>query len=169
MEHHSTQAKALAASTAPPQAPTSATGGSGSGGDATQGSSSTPPAKSRRSCRGGKGSGGQGSSGQASGGPGSQPTASSNGQNRTTVSWPSFYNPWTGTIQMCGLHWRPCLRAFPSRLSWRSSTPSSRRRPPRPWSMLPSGLRCPPASSPRRLVPRPGISSLWHRCSVPWR
>jgi len=86
MEHHSTQAKALAASTAPPQAPTSATGGSGSGGAATQGSSFTPPAKSRRSRDGGKGSGGQGYSGQASGGSGSQPTASSNGQNRTTVS-----------------------------------------------------------------------------------
>jgi len=167
MEHHSTQAKALAASTAPPRAPTSATGGPGSGGAATQGSSFTPPAKSRRSRDGGKGSGGQGYSGQASGGPGSQPTASSNGQNRTTVSWPSFYNPWTGTIQMCGLHWRPCLRAFPSRLSWRSSTPSSLRRRVRLWSMLDSGLHCLLASSLRRLVLRPGINSLWRRHSVP--
>jgi len=87
MEHHSMQATALAASTVPPRAPTSATGGSGSGGAAAfQGGSSVPPAKSRRSRGGGKGSGGQGYSGQASGGSGSQPTASSNGQNRTTVS-----------------------------------------------------------------------------------
>jgi len=45
-----------------------------------------------------------------------------------------------------GLHWHPCLRALPSRLSWRSSTPSSRRRPRAPlehagqWSPLPPGF-----------------------------
>jgi hypothetical protein len=56
MEHHSTQATALATSTAP----TSATGGpsQGSGGaTASQGGPSAPPPKSRRSRGGGKGSG----------------------------------------------------------------------------------------------------------------
>ena len=100
MEHHSTQATALAASTVPPRAPTSATSGSGSGGAATS--------------QGGKGSGGQGSSGQASGGQGSQSGTSSTAQNCTTPSSPSFYNPWTGTIQM----WpgpRPPLAPLPAR------------------------------------------------------
>ena len=115
MEHHSTQAMALAASTVPPRAPTSVTGGSGSGGAAaSQGGSSAPPAKSHRSRHGGKGFGSQGSYGQASGGQGSQSGTSSTAQNRTTPSWPSFYNPWTGTIQM----WpgpRPPLAPLPAR------------------------------------------------------
>jgi hypothetical protein len=165
MEHHSTQATALATSTAP----TSATGGpsQGSGGAAaSQGGPSAPPPKSRRSRRGGKGSS------QASGGQGSQSGTSSTAQNRTTPPWPSFYNRGPAPSRcgpVRGLHWRLCLRALPSRLSWRSSTLSSRRRLARPWSMLASVLHCPSASSPRQLVPRPGISNLWHQHSAPWR
>ena len=150
MEHHSTQATALAASTVPPRAPTSATGGSGSGGAAaSQGGSSAPPAKSRRSRGGGKGSGGQGSSGQTSGGQGSQSGTSSTAQNRTTPSWPSFYNPWTGTIQM----WpgpRPPLAPLPTRppqqamLAQQHSQPPVTPRAPMEhagqWSALPPGF-----------------------------
>jgi hypothetical protein len=99
MEHQTSQAAALAASTTSTHAPTSqppagragSGGGSGAKGGATSGGASAPASKSRRSKRGGKSFGGQGT--QA--GQGAQ---AGDAQARTT-SWPS-YNPWTSTIQM---------------------------------------------------------------------
>jgi hypothetical protein len=47
----------------------------------------------RKNDRGNSGSGGRNSSGQSSKGQGRKP-------NPASPSWPSFYNPWTGTISM---------------------------------------------------------------------
>ena len=102
------QAMALAASGSTPTAPSQSVrpGGTDSGG------APAPSSKSRRSKRGGKRGGsrqqqqhdGQPSSGQ----PASQKTSYGG------ASWPSFYNPWTGSIQM----WpgtRPPLAVLPPR------------------------------------------------------
>ncbi|XP_021310400.1 uncharacterized protein LOC110433093 [Sorghum bicolor] len=107
-------AATLAASTTTTPAPASS--GPGSGG--TGGSSKAP--NNRRSKRGGggKGHGNNSSSGQGSRPPGgtTQQQQQATGQQQQTVGgrpWPSFYNPWSGTIQMWPGGPRPPLAPIP--------------------------------------------------------
>jgi hypothetical protein len=100
-------AAALAASTTPTPAPASS--GTGSGG--ADGSSKPP--NHRRSKRGG---GGKGHGGSSSSGQGSRSPAGTTQQQQPTAGgrpWPSFYNPWSGTIQMWPGGPRPPLAPIP--------------------------------------------------------
>ena len=98
------QAMALAASGSTPTAPSQSVR---PGGTDSEGAPTSSSSKSRRSKHGGSGQqqhGGQPSSGQ----PAGQKTGYGG------APWPSYYNPWTGSIQM----WpgtRPPLAALPPR------------------------------------------------------
>ena len=108
-------ATALAAtSTANSTTPASSGSGSGSAGGGSKSSNNR-----RNKCSGGKGGG---STGGGGGGQGPCPSAGHNQQQPTGQQqqqptpggrWPSYYNPWTGTIQMWPGGPRPPLAPIP--------------------------------------------------------